>query len=266
MEKWKLFIDSFKLKSNFLYIILYDLLFYVIIIPLFILFTVILNKKSAAIDPEILSKFTTMTNITAAQTQELELMAQSMQSFFYFFIMGIIFLIIATLLAFTLSRTLIWNHLLKKKFNLKKYLKFNILNILLAIALAIVFLIILKLRMPVMTILVNISLNFVLIVSSLLFLIIFMAISYFASLIYINYTLTAKVFNSFDKTFKLIKNKFENISYSYVFILITAIIISLIARIIWLLPFYIQKYFNIGVVILFLAWMRMYIIDVLKQK
>ncbi|MBW2981349.1 hypothetical protein KY343_00585 [Candidatus Woesearchaeota archaeon] len=263
-EKWKLFINSFKLKSNFIYIALYDLLFYSVMI-LFILFSNILEKKSAAIDPDILSKLTSAVNVTAAQTQELQQMAQSMQSFIYFLIFGIIFLTIAALLIYTLSRTLIWNNLLEKKFDLKKYLKFNVLNIVFAVILGIILYIILRLRMSVMLFLVDISIDFALIVSSILFLIIFTAISYFSSLLYINYTLKPEIFNSFSRTFKLIKNKFQNISYSYLFIFITAILASLIARIFWLVPFQIQQYSNIVIVILFAAWMRIYILNVIKK-
>jgi hypothetical protein len=264
-EKWKLFIASLKLKSSFLYVVIYDALFWITAWILFSLFIFILDKKASAIDTDALSGFAALTNITAAQTQELQQLAQSMQGLFYFSIFGIIFLIAAALLLFTLTRAFIWNHLLKKKFNLKKYLRFNLLNILLAAILVIILLIIFIIRMPVMAFLVNISVNLALIVSSILFLIIFTAAAYFVSLAYINYTLTGKIFNSFDKTFKLIKNKFADISCSYLFILTAAIAVSFIAKLIWLLPSYVQKFFNMAVVILFMAWMRIYIVNVIKQ-
>jgi hypothetical protein len=267
LQKWKLFIDSLKLKSNFLYIILYDLLFYVIFVPIFLLFSLVLNNKAAALDPELIANIdaASITNVTAAQTQDLRLLAQSMQNFIYFFAIGIILLIIICLLAFTLSRASIWNYLLKKKFNFKHYLKFNLLNILLAVILAVIIIIILILRTVIIMPLVLVSLNFALLISSLLFLIIFTAIIYFVSLIYINYTKTTKISEAFNKTFKLLKTKFADISYSYLFILVVSIIISLLARLIWFLPFYLQRYFNFAVILIFLAWMRIYIINVIKK-
>jgi hypothetical protein len=264
-EKWKLFLDSFRLKSNFLYIILYDLLFYVITIPLFILFPFMLNKKLAGMDPDILYKMGSVMNVTAAQTQELEMAVQSMQSFFAFFVFGMIFLAIASLLAFTLSRTLIWNYLLKQKFDLKHYLRFNVVNIIIAVFLFIVYLIISKLRIAVLTPLVNISLIFAFVVSSLLFLMLFSAITYFVNLVYINYTKKSEIIGSFSAAFKLIKSRISDIFPSYLFIVAVSIIISFIAQLFWLIPFAVQRYLNFAVFILFAAWVRIYILGAIKR-
>ncbi|MBW2966298.1 hypothetical protein KY342_04300 [Candidatus Woesearchaeota archaeon] len=267
-EKWRLFLDSFRLKSSFLYVILYDLLFYVITIPLFILFPWLLNKKLAGIDPEILSRITStaLTNITAAQTKELEMAVQSMQNFFAFFIIGIIFLAIASLLVFTLSRALIWNFLLKKKFEKKSYFKFNVLNVLLAVIFAVIIFILARLRTLIVMPLVSASVLFAFIVTSLLFLLIFVAIIYFVNLVYLNYTEKSNVLGSFGATFELIKNRFLDIYPSYLFMVMVSIVISLVAQIFWLFPFAIQRYFNFAVFILFAAWMRIYILRVIKNE
>ena len=261
-EHWKILTDSFKLKADFLYIFFYDLLLYGIMIPLFSLFIFILNKKAEAVDPNILSNLNSVMNITAAQAQQIQQASQAVQSYLYTFLgAGLLFIIIA-LLAFTLTRALIWNHLLKKKFELKKYLKFNLLILLLAF-LAVILYIILRIIAPlIINIFLKISINFALILSSILYLLVFMAIIYFASLIYINHTKTGKIFNSFSKTFRLIKTKFQKISISYLFIFLVSIIVVLIAMLRWLLPYYLQMYFNYAVVLSFLAWMRIYITSV----
>jgi len=248
LEPWKLFIDSiknfkgifgvpeifkeflrtFRFKSNFLYILFYDLLFYGVIVPLFSLFSFLMNKKMVAVDPSILSNFnpSSLTNVTAAQTQQMQLALQSLQGFMYTLIIGIILLIIIGLLVFTLTRTLIWNHLLKKKFDIKKYLKFNLLNLLLAL-LAVILYVIIRIIAPfIINPLIRISFNFALFVSATLFLLIFIAVIYFVSLVFFNYTKKEEVFGSISKTFKLIKTIFHKIYISYLFILIYSFSLS----------------------------------------
>jgi hypothetical protein len=268
-ENLKLFIDSFRSGTKFLYILGYELLFYAVVVPLYLLFSSILDRKLEAINAmDILSKISqeSMMNVTAAQTQEIELLAMSLKNIISFFIIGLIIFIIVALLVYSLSRNLIWNYLLKKKFDRKTYLKFNLLNITLAIMLAVVLLILSVLRIPVIIALANISVDFAVVFLSSLFLVFYIAIIYFIYLVYINYVKTSKVFKSFNKTFKLIKTKFANIGISYLFILVFSIVISIAARLIWLLPAAIQTYFNLAVVLLFLTWMKVYIADVYKQK
>jgi len=267
-DKWQLFLDSFRLKSSFLYISLYDLLFYLIAVPLFILFPLMLNKRLEGIDPDILSRISSadLTSVTATQTQELELAVKSMQSFFTFFILGVILLFIVSLLVFTLSRTLIWNHLFKKKFDWKNYLKFNAVNIILSAAILIIVFISLRLRTLILMPLVSVSVLFAFIVSSLLFLLTFMAFNYIINLVYLNYTQKPKIFGSIKETYKLIKNKFSDIYPSYLFIVFASIIISFISQLFWLIPFAVQRYLNLALVILFAAWMRIYIKRVVYGK
>jgi hypothetical protein len=245
------------------------LLFYAIIVPLFFLFSFILNKKLESINGiDILSEITpeSMINASAIQVQELQALALTMTNFVYFFIIGVIVLIVVAILAFTLSRNLIWNYLLKKKFNYKTYLKFNLLNIVLPILLAILLFILLVIRMPFITAIANISVTLAIYVAALLVLIVYLAIIYFVYLVYISYVKKPKVFKSIRNAFRLIKTRFANIGISYLFILVFSIIISAAARLIWLLPAQVQTYFNLGVILLFLAWMKLYVADVYKKK
>jgi hypothetical protein len=269
-ENLKLFADSFKSKTKFLYVLGYDLLFYLIIIPLFFLFAGILNSKLGTINTmDIMSEISSgqpLTNITAAQAQQMQMLGAALQNLIYFFIIGLIIFIIVTILVFTLSRNLIWNYLMKKKFDRKTYLKFNLLNILFLVLILMVFLILAGIRIPVIMALANISVNFAVYVSSIVFLIFYIAIIYFMYLVYINYVKTSKISKSFRNTFKLIKTKFANIGISYLFIFVFSIIFSVAARLIWLLPAALQIYLNLAVVLLFLTWMKIYVSDVYKQK
>jgi len=264
LENWKIFFNSFKLSSDFLYILFYDLLFYGIIRPLIYLFSYLMSRKMSAIDPDILSKLNSLANVTASQSLQIQQAAQAMNSFFYTLIIGVILMILITLFAFTLTRALIWNHLLKKKFDIKKYLRFNLLNLVLAVILAVILYILLKIRIGITGLFVKISFNFAVVLSGILYLLIFIAIIYFVSLVYINYTKKAEVFGSLTRVFRLIKTRFQKISISYLFILLASAVITLIAMLRWLLPVYLQSYLNYALVLIFLAWMRIYIVKIIK--
>jgi hypothetical protein len=231
MNQLETFKKSFKIDTTLIKIILFDLLFYAITIPSFILMGIFLNKKSQGIDLAALNQ-----NILAKSAEEVQLLATQMQNYFISFIGAIILAIIIVLAAWSLSRGLIYTNLLKKRLTWKYFFKtmgLNLLFAIIAIILLVFFSVLVQAIMP--------SVN--------LFLLVALIIIYFIMLSMIYFTETGKVFKGIGKAFSqggsslpyillavigfaLIRWLIHSILQNFIISPITASILSLIAAIV----------------------------------
>jgi heme/copper-type cytochrome/quinol oxidase subunit 2 len=167
----------------------------------------------------------------------------NLRSFVLMFIIGAVILFVAGLLAYTLSRALIWNYLLKEKFSIKKYLKFNCLNLIMLIAIVII------LGIYSLLMLLNRT------IFSFILVLLVLGVMYFAFNAKINFTKTGKIFESIGNAFKKIN---RNV---YLFCLIPFIAVMLIT---FATSFVLSQLLNtiasMILIIAFSSWMRIFIL------
>ncbi len=232
-------LNPFKTKE-FIFILLYDLLFYAIFIPCSYLFAFAINKKTNAIDLSALEQQT----INTVSIAESELILSQMQSLVTWMVgLGILLASIA-ILSWSLSRGLIYTRLLKEKFNKKYFIRFALLNLIVLIIIAILSIVIFSL----------VSIH----PYALLLYIPFFAIaSYFITLTYIKFTKNIKIFKSIKRGLKagFTKNIIPALIILGIFILL-----NLLASI---LPYNIIIY--TALLLVFMAWARMYFVDEVKR-
>jgi len=246
-NQWNLFLKSFTLKPVFFFIIAYDLIFYAIITPCILIYKNIQLKKAAALRIANLETY-----VATASPAEMQALIQSMKSFIYFTIIGAILLLLIALFSYSFSRTLIWNYLLKKKFNTKKFLKFNLLNLFLGLFtlfLLSILLVFIRISLPIFIT---------------LFYFILVAIFLFIFLLYMNYINIGKIFKSLALTVEKFNKK---IGIAYLFsiavfavILLLMFLLNLIIR----TP-YASTVTSLALLIIFTAWMRLYILSAVKE-
>ncbi|MBD3248745.1 hypothetical protein GF336_01750 [Candidatus Woesearchaeota archaeon] len=233
-------LKPFKTKE-FIFILLYDLLFYLIFIPFSYLFAYIINSKTNAIDMSVLEQHTLQTMPLA----ESEIILSQMQSLVYWIVgLGIILASIA-ILSWSLSRGLIYTRLLKQRFDKKYFKRFNLLNLLLLIIIIIISMIIFSLA----------SLNPY---AVFLYIPVFIIAAYFITLTYIQFTKKTKIFKAIEKGLKagFTKNIIPALIILGVFILL-----NLLASI---LPYNII--INTALLFIFITWARVYFVEAVKSR
>jgi len=247
MNKWKQFKESFKLKINFVHVILLDLVFYLIMIPVTYLAVFLMQAQADKID------ITGLQSAVAAETPDLmqmQAMVGELQAFLIMVIVTAVLFFIVALFSYSFSRSLIWNYLLKKKLRIGKYLKFVVLNLMLVIPAA------------VLSLLPFVFIGASVIVSAVLFYIVMTAVAYFVFMLYMEYTKTGKIFASIGNAFKRIN---EKTAVSYLLCLLAFGVLMVV----YLLISWLGKMEIVGATIFFLilallyfAWMRLYILKV----
>lgn len=243
MKYWKSFIDKrIGLTA------VYDILFYAIIIPSIMLYAFVVNRQSHYL-ADVLGKGDIQSYLLSASQAEVALATANLRAFVLTFIIGAIVVFLVGLFSYSLSRTLIWNYLLKKKFSVKKYLKMNVLNIILMIALLIIFV------LYSLLLLINRT------IFGIIFLFFALAVIYFMFALYTEYTLTGRIFYSIGNAFKMMDKRVYLLSMP-VFIIIGLItvgiglVINEIASII----------ISIILIVLFMSWMRIFVLRTSKKK
>jgi hypothetical protein len=260
--------DSFKFKKEHWRTLLIDAGFLGVMFTVISFFGNLIKKKA-----EMLSQGQTAEQLPQMllnmQTVESEVFLASMQSFVITFIIGIVVILVGGLLLYSLTRKLIWDYLLQKKFNKKTYWRWNLLNLALIIPAIFYFL---------AFGFINLSLGYLFaklnsqaILSAFyglanLFLLFILVV--FIFLVYYNFAKDYKVWESVGKAFSLIKEKWNKIGTMFLFILGTAVILSLV---LWplgnLLSGKPTALFSINAIIslFFLAWMRIYIFRTIER-
>lgn len=247
MNNWKKFKESLRLKIDFIHVILLDLVFYLIMIPFTYLAVFLIHAQADKID------ITGLQSAVAAETPDLMQMQAIMGDLKAFIIMvvvtAILFLIIG-LFAYSFSRSLIWNYLLKKKLRIGKYLKFVLLNLMLVIPAVVLFVI------P------FVFMGASVIASAVIWYILMIAFAYFVFTIYMEYTRKGRIFSSIGNAFKRI-NKKTAVSYVLCLLAFTVLFAAYLA-VSWVLKMEIvgATILFIVLAILYCAWMRLYVLKV----
>lgn len=248
MEYWNTLKNSFKLDKRFIFVILFDLLFYAIIIPCFFAYAYLINKQ-AEIMQNLIGTEDIASYLFSASPAEISFLTGDMRVLVLTFVAGAIILFLIGLFSYSLSRSLIWNYLLEKKFSLKRYLKFNVLNLILLIAFFIIF--------SIYSILMLLSRW----VFGIILIFFMLAIFYFIFALYIEYSRTGRIFHSIGNAFKRMDKKVYLLSLPvFIIIIIISIAIGL---------FIAQSLYTIVTVLLiivFAGWMRVLVLEMQKKK
>ncbi|MBW2993185.1 hypothetical protein KY317_01265 [Candidatus Woesearchaeota archaeon] len=244
MKPWELFKKSFRLKADFGYVFLLDLLFYVITVPVLYLSLFLIQIKANQIDVAALQ--TAMTS-TAQTAEQMQTVLYDLKSFVMVMIFSAVLFFVIALFSYSFSRLLIWNYLLKKKLRCVKYLKFVVLNLMLIIPAGVIF------AIPFFLMKVHYSAGIILMY------IVMVMLAYFVFMVYMEYAETSRIFSSIGNAFKKI-NKRTFVSYALC-LLVYFVIFGIYAAISWYgrlgAMFSLSVY--IILLLLFFAWMRLYI-------
>lgn len=262
------YLNSFKLKKAHLYTLLVDAGFVGVMFLVLSFFGNLIRKKA-----ELISQ-----GKTAEQLQEMLLSMQpgeaeaylaGLQGFVITFIIGIIVTVVGGLLLYSLSRKLVWSHLLGEKFNKKRYWRWNLLNLALIIPLLLYFLAFGLVRLMlgylfslfksqvVLSTFYNIANLFLLFI-----------LLIFVFLVYYNFNKNYKVWEGIGKAFNLMKIRWKRIWPMLLLILGTAIVLGVVFWPIGRMFIYqpnILMGINAGVSLFFLAWMRIYVFRMVKE-
>ncbi|MBU0460206.1 MAG: hypothetical protein KJ771_05340 [Nanoarchaeota archaeon] len=276
----KNYFHSFKFKKTYWKTVLYDGSFFILLALVFSWFGSYIQRKSIEITgnktPEQLQQ------MLASSPELLATYLIQLKSFLITIIVLFLVLAIIFLLFYSLTRAQIWNFLLKRKLSKKTYWKWNTLN------LALIFpLLILGFGYLILRIIFGVLLNLLLtikpdfyfahstgmeIVRTLsngiislflgLFVLIFVLITYYS------FTQKYKVWVSIGESFELIKKRWSRIWRLLILASLTAIIITLITyplKTFFLYQPLILTLIQLIVSILFIAWLRLYLIRTIDE-
>lgn len=267
-KHFKNYLTSFKLKKEYWHTLLIDAAFLGAIVSVFIFFGNLLKEKAYMISQ----------GKTTEQLQQMLLsmdpeLAQAFLSnikvFVITFALGLIVVLAGGLLFYSLSRKLIWDCLLEKKFDKKTYWKWNLLNLVLIIPAA-VYLFAFGLARLILGYGVSLFKSQMVLdefynLANLFLLFIFII---FIFLVYYNFVKEYKVWESIGKAFHLIKIKWKRIWPMFLLIMGTAVVLSLVLWPVGRLFAYqapVLVGINIAVSLLFLAWIRIYVFGTIKE-
>lgn len=272
------YLNSFKLKKKFWQTFLIDFIALAIIFASILMFSNYFQNRALAITG---GKSVEQIQEWALSSPEQALpFFEGLKSLLVFGGILLFVIIIGSFLLYSFSQALIWNALADKKLTSKNYWKWNLLLLALLIPLALGGLLYLLIK-----VLFDSLLNFLLTLSSAFYLqhtelmeIIQLTLSNFASfflilmllllifLVYYSFVREYKVWQSIGEGFHLFRLKWNKLWRILLFVAFTVLIITFI-----LIP--IKKIFpdafastiiNLAVALLFLAWMRIYVLENVK--
>jgi len=122
-NKFKNLKESFILNKEFLITYIYDLLFYIIILPCFGVSFFMLSSVSSNIDVSLLEKAASLA------PEKAQVIISQWYSLVVLSLALALLLLLITAAAWSLSRSLIYTRMLKEKFSFNYYLRFFLLNI-----------------------------------------------------------------------------------------------------------------------------------------
>lgn len=242
----KTLLDSFKeinLKASF--IILADMLFYMAFMLMMFLWNIALGHLFKDFPVESIK------NITSLSEEQLGQLAGPMHDVLVSLTVSVPLIILLTIALWSLSKGIIWNLVLKKKFSLSYFWKFSLLNliwILLWFVPSLFFLFSFKTTMA----------AFFLVFAS-------AALLYSTPILFIIFTKENIIFKSIKETFKTAFGKIHHFIVPYIIILFSIMITPIIVLpIIYLSQ---KAYLTIFIIVLFicLAFTRFYLANVVKN-
>lgn len=200
-----------------------------------------------------------------APAEELESYASEIKGFVIVFIISLILILALSLIIYSLSRSLLWHHLLKKKFTFKEFWKWNWLNLFILLAVfiySLIFTIIKAIIMVLVTVFnvphLTLSVDYILSFFALIFFLILLFLTYK------NFVKEYKLFKSIKLAFNDLGKKWSSL---WPTLLGSFIIAALITFLMYVVGLQLQLYpiplmiVNFVVTFLFLSWFRVYLLD-----
>jgi hypothetical protein len=238
------FVNSFKPNIIWLYIMMFDLLFYGISVLLIKSVGSYLSEKSAAINLPV-------RDIAAMSAEQLKPLASHLQNFFIAIILLVILSFIIIMAAWSLTRGLIYSALLKKKFTKAYFKKFFLLNLFLTMPLAIILVFFTAIGLVLQGIFYHYKYVYYLVI---------LAVSYYLAINYISFTKKNKVFDSIAKSLEFGIKKLHKLLLPCLLILIVSIMLPAVISLIPI-PLTAMPLISLIAFVLFMAWARIYFIQ-----
>lgn len=239
-----LFIKSFKLKRNAIYVMLLDLAFFAFAALVFYSFSFFI----AAIARQM--EGMNFANILYLSNEAMAAQLSSVKLVLYKLIAGGILIMLLLLLVYYITRYLIWSIILKEKYNLKKLLRFILLGLLWCL----IFLIIAVL-------------NFALIRQrgEAFYFVIIPIFLYLTPILYISFLKSNKIWKSLKNSLKIGFKKIHLFILPVLLIAAAALILSMISYLVVYLGAIIQNIILLILLLAYLAWARQYFAEVVNK-
>ena len=258
------FKESFKFKKIFLKIFLVEAVFFSLIYFLWILVTKFIAYKNAMFSPgqttEQIKEF-----MVTAPPEELSAFLSQIKGYFFSVFGSFILFVILAILLFALSQGLIWHLIRGKKLTKKYYWRWLGLALVFGIFFGVTFFVYLFIKF-IIILLIQSHVNWISPVSQTLNLIYLLAVLFIFFLASYHLADSGKVFKSIGEGFMAIKHKFGGIAWGYLFSLLVAGALTLVLYLVFRYVASLQLYlgdFNAVISLLFLAWLRLYLVKVL---
>ena len=261
MDFIKKYQKSFTFSKSFRRNFIVDVLTVVVITLLFLGFGAFLEQKANEIsDGKSIEQL--KVDLLAGDVESNQLFVDNIRSFTYYFVGGGIILLLLTFILFSYSRQLIWKNSLKINW------KWNGIILILLILFILYLLFYALVRLIVNSYLTFGNQTSADIFSQSLNAFFFLIFITFTFLTYYNFVHKNKVWETIGSTFSLIKVKWAILWKSFLLIVLTGIIISIITYYIQkqliFQPAWVTSSLSIGILLLFLSWTRLYLVDTIK--
>ncbi len=232
-RKWKEFLNSFKLSTSFIYVLLFDVLY----VSLAILALVVFGKLAQ----NLIMKLNALNLQEITNTTLMENQVKTLTSVMNSLLIYTILLLLVLFILCIITRALIWNIVLNKKLTLKYLGKFSVLNLIWLLWI-IPFILILSTKNP-----------YSILISSIILAILFI---YFTFVLYTIFTKEVKIGKSLKLCFKLGAGKINLFLLPMLF----AIVVFVLVNIIVVAANLIVQSSLIALILLLLytAWLRFY--------
>ena len=241
-QNYTLLINSFKrINLKILLILIFDILFYFIFIQVGKFLLKVITKKADNVD--------LTQNLIDLNQQAANNLLSSMREFFLFFAFSIILFLILMIISWSIFNGLIWSIVSDKKFNLKFFKKFFLLNLIclqIWFLLIILFAIIMKPQ------------------TAAIFMIIILIIAFYLTNILYPLFLKENRIRKIKEAFKLGISKIHYFIVPYA-IIIALFLIILNAYNLIIVKIYPNPYVLYGIILLFIAWLRYYFVEIVTS-
>ncbi len=276
-ESWKLFIASFKnINANFIYAVLFDLIFWLIIIFMFNIWNSYIFKGLEAAGVNVQNVVAGATS--GADLSTFEPSAVALDILIRNALIYTLLLLLLIFVCWTLSRLVIWLIIENKDLTIQGLKKFFLLNIvwqpinlifssIIAVILAVMSIIIKNISEYLISIGINMIVYIVL--NGIFFIFIIAPIVFFAisitNLIYLNFARTQKVKDAFVKVIDNIIKNFSKLAISYIFTGLVLYILILLSYPLQNLSPYLLSVIGLIFALLFFTWTKFYLTTLIKN-
>ena len=264
------YLHSFSLKKAFWFTFAIDLIFIVLVVLAFMAFNNYAKAKTTSIagtaDPEqFQQQLATMT------PEQLLSFGEGIKSFLTVFAVGLLVLIVFTWLGYSLAAAWNWNYLTGRKFQLRTaYWRWNALQLIILLLTVgyVAIALLIKLLFSLLFSLAIENANLLQFLNQLVSLLLLLLFFIFLFLIYHSFVQKYRVWESLAGGFKLFFSQARAIGIAYLFMMGTALALSLIYWLIYLLlsrqylfPEKTTLWIQLVLSLLFLAWLRLYVLQ-----